>query len=180
MLATAGAATALAAATLARVAFDKRSAGMRVTPSAWARPSAANTSCVDSCAKPGRPSMLPSTRITFQAGRVSPSGRTTAWKLCTRPSALAKLPEVSVNGAMGSSTSENARLALNGLSVTTISAASSAAAALAPAAESNSGSLLSNSTALRPPASIRAALRPPPCGWAPTNCAPTVLAASVR
>ena len=42
--------------------------------------------------KPARPSRLPSTRSTFQAGRVSPSGLTTPWKLCTRPSALTKLP----------------------------------------------------------------------------------------
>ena len=33
------------------------------------------------------------------------SGLTTPWKLCTRPSALTKVPEVSVNGVIGSSTS---------------------------------------------------------------------------
>ncbi len=49
--------------------------------------------------------MLPSTRSTFQAGRVSPSGLTTPWKDCKRPSALTKLPEVSVKGETGSSTS---------------------------------------------------------------------------
>ena len=62
--------------------------------------------------KPGRPSRLPSTRSTFQAGRVSPSGLTTPWKLCTRPSALTKVPEVSVNGAIGSSTSANVEVGL--------------------------------------------------------------------
>ena len=66
--------------------------------------------------------MLPSTRSTFQAGRASPSGLTTAWKLWTRPSALTKVPGVSVHGAIGSSTSLMSRLALNGLSVTTMPA----------------------------------------------------------
>ena len=33
--------------------------------------------------KPARPSRLPSTRSTFQAGRASPSGLTTPWKLCS-------------------------------------------------------------------------------------------------
>ena len=36
----------------------------------------------------GSPSRLPSTRSTFQAGRDSPSERTTPLKLCTRPSLL--------------------------------------------------------------------------------------------
>jgi hypothetical protein len=38
--------------------------------------------------KPGRPRRLPRTRSTFQAGRESPSGRTTPVKLCSRPSVL--------------------------------------------------------------------------------------------
>jgi len=82
----------------------------------------ANTSCEVSKETPGISSKLASTRSTFQAGRVSAKGLTTAWKLCRRPSALTKLPDVSVNGAMGNSTSLKAMLALNGLSVTTISA----------------------------------------------------------
>src|SRR5207302_10262033 len=57
----------------------------------------------------------------------------------------------SVNGAIGSSTSLNSRLALNGLSVTTISAWPSAAAALLPALESNSGSVFSRIAALSTP-----------------------------
>ena len=42
--------------------------------------------------------VLAITRNTFQAGRVSPNGLTTAWKLWTRPSALTKVPGVSVKG----------------------------------------------------------------------------------
>ncbi len=124
--------------------------------------------------------MLPSTRSTFQAGRASPRGRTTAWKLWMRPSALTKVPGVSLNGAMGSSTSLNSRFALKALSETTIWALPSASAAARPAAESNTGSVPSSSTACRPPASIWPAFRPPSRGSAPTHCAPTVLAASVR
>ena len=52
--------------------------------------------------------------------------------------------------------------------------------ALAPAAESNAGSLFSRIAALSEPASICAASRPPCPGIALTSCAPTVLAASVR
>ena len=55
--------------------------------------------------KPARPSRLPRTRSTFHAGRASPRGLTTPCALCTRPSALTKVPEVSVNGVIGSSTS---------------------------------------------------------------------------
>ena len=80
----------------------------------------ASTACEESASKPLRPSRLPSTRSTFQAGRVSPKGLTTAWKLCSRPSALTKEPEVSVKGAMGKSTSLMSILALNGDKVTTI------------------------------------------------------------
>ncbi|MNT46188.1 hypothetical protein D3C72_1828170 [compost metagenome] len=151
-----------------------------VTVPAGAFVARASTSCEVSKSKPGTPSTLASTRSTFHAGRVSPKGRTTAWKLCKRPSALTKLPEVSVNGAIGSSTSLMSMLALNGLRVTTICAWPMAALAWAPLAASNAGSVLSNSTALRPPASIWPAFRPLPTGRAPANWAPTVLAASVR
>ena len=48
-----------------------------------------------------------------------------------------KLPEVSVNGAIGRRTSLNSMLALNGLKVTTISAPESASVARAPAEESH-------------------------------------------
>ena len=41
----------------------------------------------------GKPSRLPSTRSTFQPGRVSPSGWTTPLKLCARPSQLTNVPE---------------------------------------------------------------------------------------
>ena len=57
-----------------------------------------------SYSKPGTPSSVPSTRSTFHAGRASPSGRTAAWKVCSRPSVLTKLPGVSLNGAIGSMT----------------------------------------------------------------------------
>ena len=43
----------------------------------------------------------PSTRSTFQPGRVWPAGRTAPLKLCSRPSQLTKEPPVSVKGAMG-------------------------------------------------------------------------------
>ena len=105
--------------------------------------------------------MLAKTRNTFQAGRVSAKGLTTAWKLCKRPSAFTKLPDVSVKGAMGNNTSEKDILVLKGLSVTTICMAAKAAAALAPAAESSTGSVLSNKAAFKPPASICAAFKPP-------------------
>ena len=66
-------------------------------------------------------------------------------------------------------------LALNGLSVTTISQALRSAGA-----ESAPGSQFSSRAARRPPASICPAFRPPEPGKALTTCAPTVLAASVR
>ena len=52
------------------------------------------------------------------------SGLTTPWKLCTRPSALTKVPAVSVNGAIGSSTSARSSPAPAGTAsaTTTISA----------------------------------------------------------
>jgi hypothetical protein len=55
-----------------------------------------------------------------------------------------------VNGAIGSSTSLNSRLALKGLSVTTICALPMRIGGAAPAAESNTGSVFSSSTAFRP------------------------------
>ena len=104
---------------------------------------------------------------TFQAGRASPSGLTTPWKLCTRPSALTKVPEVSVNGAIGSSTSAMSCPALrNDVSATTISARVSAAAAAAALAASSAGSTLSSRHAFSgasPSApSIWPAFSPPP------------------
>ena len=162
------------------VALLSRSTGTVVTCPAVAPVALANTSCEVSKSKPGRSIRLANTRSTFQAGRVSPRGRTTAWKLCNRPSAFTKLPEVSVKGAMGNSTSLNSILVLNGLRVTTISTLDNAAAALAPAALSCSGSLFSKKSPLSPPSSIWAAFWPPTPGMACTHCAPTVLAASVR
>ena len=50
--------------------------------------------------------------------------RRTPWKLCTRPSALTKVPAVSVNGAIGSNTSASSTAAISkGGQATTISAA---------------------------------------------------------
>ena len=73
-------------------------------------------------------------------------------------------------------------LALNGLSVTTISAALSAAVAAAPVGGVELG--LDVQQQARPsaagPPSIWPAFSPPCPGKAPTSCAPTVLAASVR
>ena len=54
------------------------------------------TSSIDSKSKPGSPSSDPSTRSTFHAGRVSPSGLTTPLKACARPSQLTNVPAVSV------------------------------------------------------------------------------------
>ena len=96
----AAAAARAPASPAARAAFDKRARDI----AARRAPRRAPASTVSN-SKPGRPSRLPSTRSTFQAGRASPSGLTTPWKLCTRPSALTKVPAVSVNGAIGSSTS---------------------------------------------------------------------------
>ena len=127
--------------------------------------------------------MFAKTRITFQAGRVSPNGLTTAWKLCKRPSAFTKLPEVSVKGAVGSITSQTSILALNGFMLTTICACNKASLASFPAAESNSGSLFKSNTAFKPCLSfdnIWPADKPFFKGCAPTYCAPTVFAASVR
>ena len=103
----------------AQVGAARRAEIAATSPSASAR-----TSSDVSNPKPPRPSRLPSTRSTFHAGRVSPSGLTTPWKLCTRPSALTKVPEVSVNGAIGSSTSatSSSAIGMNEVSATTISA----------------------------------------------------------
>ena len=135
-----------------------------------------------SCSKPGRPSRLPSTRSTFQAGRVSPSGLTTPGKLCSRPSALTKLPAVSVNGAIGSSTS-----AFSTSGVLERRQRDDQAAALqrrargrrrrrrrARARRSAAAAPSSAATASAP------AFRPPAPGSAPTSCAPTLLAASPK
>ena len=138
------------------------------------------TSCAESNSKPAKPSILPSTRQTFQAGRVSPKGRTTAWKLWMRPSAFTNVPGVSVNGAMGSRTSAQSRLALNGLSDTTIWALAIWATAFAPPALSCPGSTCIRKTAFKPPANMAAASMPSVCGIAPTNWAPTVFAASPK
>src|SRR5690606_2823417 len=92
-------------------ALDRRAASTNA-PAATPGSAAASTACDESASKPARPSRLPSTRSTFQPGRVSPSGGTTALKLCRRPSALTKVPEVSVKGEIGNSTSLMSRLAL--------------------------------------------------------------------
>ena len=113
---------------------------------------------------------------------MSPSGLTTPWKLCTRPSALTKVPEVSLNGAIGSITSANSFATfLNGVSTTTISAACIAVLAAAALAASSVGSTFRSTQAFNAgPASIWPAFRPPFFGIAPISCAPTVFAASVR
>ena len=109
---------------------------------------ASRTCSTVSKSKPGLPSRLPSTRSTFQPGRVSPSGFTLAWKLCTRPSVLTNVPEVSVKGAIGSSTSAYSRLVLHGVRLTTNSASFSAFSALRGSAQSSSGSTLSSTDVL--------------------------------
>ena len=58
--------------------------------------------------------------------------------------------------------------------------AAAEAAPAKPAAESKTGSVWSSKAAFKPPESICPALRPLFTGWAPANCAPTVLAASVK
>ena len=65
---------------------------------------------------------VPSTRSTFQPGRVSPSGCTTPLKPARVPSPLTNVPAVSVNGAIGSSTSAYAVPCGTGYITTTISA----------------------------------------------------------
>ena len=65
----------------------------------------ARTSAADSAVKPASLSIVPSTRSTFQPGRVSANGRTTPWNSCSRPSQLTNAPAVSVNGEIGSITS---------------------------------------------------------------------------
>ena len=104
--------------------------------------------------KPGTWSIEPNTRKTCHAGRVSPKGLTTPWKLCARPSVLMNVPAVSVKGEMGSSTSLMSMLALKGDKVTTISAWPMACAAAAPLAASKAGSVFSNTKAFKPPANI--------------------------
>jgi hypothetical protein len=107
-------------------------------------------------------------------------GANTAWKLCNRPSALTKLPEVSVNGAMGSSTSLNSILVLNGLSVTTISTLDNAAAAWHRQRCHPLGLVVQQEEPLEPPFQHLGRIQAANPGMACTHCAPTVLAASVR
>ena len=140
----------------------------------------ARTSSIVSNSNPGTCSIEPNTRNTFHAGRVSPNGLTTPWKLCARPSELINVPAVSVKGAIGNSTSLNAILVLNAESVTTISAFSRAFTAAAPCAMSAWGSVCKSNAAFKPPRAICAAFCPPCDGTAPTTCAPTVLAASPK
>jgi hypothetical protein len=68
----------------------------------------ARTSATDSAVNPSSFSIEPSTRQTFQPGRVSANGFTTPWNSCSRPSQLMKLPAVSVNGEIGRITSAKA------------------------------------------------------------------------
>ena len=81
--------------------------------------------------------------LAASAGRVSPSGLTVPLKLCARPSQFTKVPAVSVNGALGSSTSAYSKQCLNGDMATTISAPCNAAMACCGLAASSSGSALS-------------------------------------
>ena len=135
---------------------------------------------VDSKSKPGRPSRLPSTRSTFQAGRVSPSGLTTrvealhaafgvdegARRLGERRDRQQHVAEFEV-GLERAQGDDHLRLR------------QAASRGRAPAAESNTGSVLSSSAAFRPAehlAGVQAAF----AGSAPTSCAPDVLAASLR
>ncbi|MPM65120.1 hypothetical protein SDC9_112012 [bioreactor metagenome] len=86
------------------------------------------------------------TRNTFQPGRVSPSGRATALKLCAVPSQLTKVPEVAEKGAIGSSTSAVSRSdsASKADSAITNWALPNAATAATPSAKSSAGSAPSN------------------------------------
>ena len=61
--------------------------------------------------KAGQVQDVPSTRRTFQPGRVWPNGVTVPLKLWGRPCALTKVPEVSVNGDTGSMTSAHSAAA---------------------------------------------------------------------
>jgi hypothetical protein len=87
---------------------------------------------------------------------------------------LTKLPEVSVNGAIGSSTSLMSRLVLKGLSVTTMSQPVSGTPRV-----SGPGSQFSSSRLQAAGQHLRGIQAADP-GSASTTCAPTVLAASVR
>ncbi len=103
-----------AAAPAPTSALDRRAASTR-SPCVHARQDRGQHRLRRVGIKAGKPRRLPSTRSTFQAGRVSPSGRTTAWKLCRRPSAFTNEPDVSLNGAIGNSTSLMSMLVLKGL-----------------------------------------------------------------
>jgi len=149
------------------MAFDNIEATCLPPRQAWRTCSTASKS------NPGRPSIVPRTRSTFQAGRASPRGCTVAWKLCTRPSVLMNVPGVSVNGAIGSSTSPSSDL--KALRLTVKRAPRTAAIAACGLAQSNCGSTLSSSSACF----WSAAGRPPPAGR-PATWPPTELAASPR
>ena len=170
-----GAAAVAGGSTGTRVRLSRRSATVAAPPSTEAR-----TSATVSASKPSRFSIVPSTRSTFQPGRVSPSGFTTPWNSCTRPSQLTNVPAVSVNGEIGSRMSAYALPCANGLITTTRSAFSSAPRAATALAKSNSASACSSMYALRGSASIACTFMPPVCGCAPATCAPTVFAASLR
>ena len=86
------------------------------------------TASLLSNSNPGKLSVLAKTRNTFQAGRHSPNGLAAATKLCTRPSILIKVPEVSLNGAIGNNTSALSNAAdLKTVNATTHSACAMAA-----------------------------------------------------
>src|SRR5699024_12756351 len=75
---------------------------------------ASRTASELSSSKPSHSNKLPNTRRTFQAGRESPTGAATPRKLCTRPSALIKVPEVSVKEIGRASCRERVEIADGG------------------------------------------------------------------
>lgn len=145
---------------LAPMAFDRRGA---ISPAS----TASRTDSEVSSSKPGSSSALPSTRSTFQPGRVWPSGRTVPLKLCALPSALTKVPEVSVNGAMGSITwAQSSAAERYEVRATLNCAARSARRAATPLAASSAGSACTTIWALSGSANICTADLPPRSGTA--------------
>ncbi len=137
----------------------------------------ARTASIVSASKPGRPSIEPSMRKTFQPGRVSPRGFATAWNDCTRPSMFTNVPAVSAEGAMGRITcAYSGAQQRHAVSATTKSACLSAAIAAGASAASRSGSKPATIQALRGSAIMARVSMPPGAGHAPTSFAPTLLA----
>ena len=123
-----------------------------------------NTSSELLNSKPSRPSKLPNTRNTFQPGRVSPKGRTAALNVWAVPAILMKVPDVSVLGAIGSSTSAYCfALPMNALACTTNSASIRPRTSFWPCTLSKSGSAPNTMAAFALPCSMACTFLPP---WA--------------